>query len=132
LGETIRLANGGSESESSWSSYSGSESGDEIAREEEQGGASLKKDAESISTQRTTDGEGDIAMTDTLMDNDTVDKGKGKEVENPVPIDQKDTEMQSDNVGASSTDATVVGSASVSGSDPSGGDSVHTVHSSTS
>jgi hypothetical protein len=143
LGETIRLANGGSgsESESSWSSYSGSESGGE---DREEGGVVLRgkgQDGESLQTERTTDGEGDVDMGETVVEGEVVDKGKGREEDTPAMklddiatnMEQKDTEMQTDNhVTGLSTAATVVGSASVSGTEPSGSESVHTMHSGTS
>ncbi|EPE30573.1 hypothetical protein GLAREA_03540 [Glarea lozoyensis ATCC 20868] len=141
LGETIRLANGGSESESgsgsSWSSYSDESGGEE-------GGVRLKRDkpdGESLETERTTDGEGDVEMGDAVLGEGVGGKGKEREEDMSVAklddvattMEHKDSEMQTDmQVPGLSTAATVVGSASVSGTEPSGSESVHTMHSGTS
>jgi hypothetical protein len=72
-------------------------------------------------------------MGDIGVGNEVVDKGKGKEQNEPVVTEQKDTEMQTDNPGPGlSTDVNAVGSSSVSGTERSGNESMHSKHSTTS
>ncbi|KAG9234886.1 hypothetical protein BJ875DRAFT_440843 [Amylocarpus encephaloides] len=124
LGETIRLANRGSESGSSWSSYSGSYSEDEDMTEEGQGGVKLDADGTSSSV----DVEGDVAMDGLDNPSGEIDKGKGKEETKHEMAENKgqvNSEAQTE-VGGISTAVTMVGSASVSGTEPSVKSSVHT------
>jgi hypothetical protein len=130
LGETIRLANGGSETGSGSGSGSeweteGSESGDEARGVEEKAG---QKEGESKVVDQepmvreemraTVDAEGDTEMCGTV--NVDKDKGKGKAVD--VEPQTTSTTQQVEEVGGSST---------ATGSDPSSS-SVHTVASAAS
>lgn len=120
LGETIRLANGGSES----GSYSGSGSewetdseGDEKEGEESGLGKIVEEEPGLKGEMRAVDAEGETAMDG--VESLDKDKGKGKAVEAQVAHTEQQTtamDQQNDELGGSST---------ATGSDPSSS-SVHT------
>ncbi|CAG8977347.1 hypothetical protein HYALB_00011361 [Hymenoscyphus albidus] len=143
LGETIRLANGGSDwsgsgSEESWSSYSGSEDGRDDGEEGRRG-------VEEVGN-RTLDGEGDVAMEGVLTGGEGVAKSSG--VDTQVDVVENEgkgnddadiaesvhtregtvsTGMQIDNIGGSSTATT--GSRGTETTQQSGSSSIHTTQS---
>lgn len=149
LGETLRLADGGSSGTGSWSSWSGSEDEDGGEGRDDANEGPMKE----AMGGRALDGEGDIKMgvpsdgqeastkTDDMdLQTDTDrDKGKGKQdvqLSESMQLDQDPentaTGMQIDNVGGSSTATIGSGSLSASGTgttQQSGSSSIHTNHS---